>query len=202
LLQPDPKFTKDLQEYYTNQYDMEFKAECDAFLKCKQFYEANTTKAYALLWEQCAKSMQGKIKANEKFESTIKGNLIELLKLIQQICLNYQEHRYEMSIISDSMKTLLNVKQKKHESLQDYTKHFKTAHDVMKSHIGGPIILTKYVEKMTGYDKTKPDEVLKLQEKAFAQFLAYTYLDNADKAKYGTLLTGLHTQTSLKMISI
>jgi hypothetical protein len=24
------------------------------------------------------------------------------------------------------------------------------------------------------------------------------YLDNADKAKYGSLLTGLHTQTSLK----
>ena len=42
------------------------------------------------------------------------------------------------------------------------------------------------------------NEVQKAQEKAFSQFLAYTYLDNADKAKYGTLLTGLHTQTSLK----
>jgi hypothetical protein len=47
-------------------------------LRIVQFYEANTTKAYALLWEQCAKSMQGKIEANEKFESTIKGNPIEL----------------------------------------------------------------------------------------------------------------------------
>jgi hypothetical protein len=112
LLQPDPKLTKDLQEYYTKQYDMEFKAEYDAFMKRKQFYETNTPKAYSLLWEQCAKSMQGKVKANEKFESTIKGNPIELLKLIQQNCLNYQEHRYEMSIILDSMKTLLNVKQK------------------------------------------------------------------------------------------
>jgi hypothetical protein len=28
--------------------------------------------------------------------------------------------------------------------------------------------------------------------------MAYTFLDNADKAKYGTLLTGLTTQTSLK----
>jgi len=103
-----------------------------------------------------------------------------------------------MSIILDSMKTLINVKQKENETLQDYTKRFKTARDVMKSHIGGPIILTRFVENMPGYDKTKPDEIVKLQEKAQSQFLAYMYLDNADKAKYGTLLTGLHTQTSLK----
>jgi hypothetical protein len=51
---------------------------------------------------------------------------------------------------------------------------------------------------MTGYNKTIPDEVLKAQEKEFSQFLAYNYLDNADKAKYGTLLMGLHTQTLLK----
>jgi hypothetical protein len=41
----------------------------------------------------------------------------------------------------------------------------------MKSHIGGPIILMKYVEKMTGYEKTKPDEVQKAQEKRLANFL-------------------------------
>jgi len=61
---------------------MEFKAEYDAFMKRKQFYEANITKAYALLWEQCSKGMQGKIEANEKFASTIKGKPIELLKII------------------------------------------------------------------------------------------------------------------------
>jgi hypothetical protein len=103
-----------------------------------------------------------------------------------------------MSIIMDLMKTLFNVKQKEHESLQDYTKHPKTALDVMKSRIGGPIILTKCVPKMTGYDKNKPDQVVKLQEKAFSQLLAYMYLDNADKSKYRSLLTGIHTQTSLK----
>jgi hypothetical protein len=40
---------------FTKKYDMEFKAEYDAFMNWKQFYEANTTKAYALLWEQCLK---------------------------------------------------------------------------------------------------------------------------------------------------
>ena len=30
------------------------------------------------------------------------------------------------------------------------------------------------------------------------QFLAFTYLENSDKTKYGTLITGLQTQQSLK----
>jgi hypothetical protein len=47
-------------------------------------------------------------------------------------------------------------------------------------------------------DKYMVVEAEKFQEMAFNQFMAYTYLDNADKAKYGTLLTGLNTQTSLK----
>jgi hypothetical protein len=109
------------------QNQMEFKEEFGAYMKRKQFYEANATKAYALLWEQCSKGMQGKIEANENFESTIKSKPIELLKIIKQNCLNYHEHRYEMLIIMDLMKTLFNVKQKEHESLQDYTKRFKTA---------------------------------------------------------------------------
>jgi hypothetical protein len=107
-----------------------------------------------------------------------------------------------MSIILDSMRTLLNIKQKEHESFQDYTKRFKTSRDVMRLHIGGPIILTKFVKKMKGYDATtdnnKDADMELLKEKAFNQLIAYTYLDNADKAKYGTLLTGLHTQKSLK----
>jgi hypothetical protein len=49
LLQADPKLSKEMQEHYTKQYYMEFKAKFNAFKKCKQFYEANTTKAYALL---------------------------------------------------------------------------------------------------------------------------------------------------------
>jgi hypothetical protein len=38
----------------------------------------------------------------------------------------------------------------------------------------------------------------KCQEKAFQQLLAFTYLENSDRTKYGSLLTGLQTQQSLK----
>jgi hypothetical protein len=48
---------------------------------------------------------------------------------------------------------------------------------------------------MTCYDETKTDDVAIKQEQSFNQFITHTYLDSAEKAKYGTLLTGLHTQT-------
>jgi hypothetical protein len=58
------------------------------------------------------------------------------------------------------------------------------------------------VLKLKGCDKSQIGSTISLantfQEQKFHQFLAYTYLDNANKVKYGTLLTGLHTQTSLK----
>jgi hypothetical protein len=82
---------------------------------------------------------------------------------------DYKSKLYEMAIILDSIKTMVNTKQKENESLQDYTKQFKTACDVMCSHIGGPMILTKFVKKMKGYDATNEDKV------AEYQFIAYTY---------------------------
>ena len=102
-----------------------------------------------------------------------------------------------MSIILDVTRNLLNAKQKENESLQDYTKRFRVAQEVLESHIGGPIILTKIVEAMPGYDEKDKDKRDKYRAKANAQFMAYLYLDNADQSKYGSILMGLNTQQSL-----
>ena len=41
----------------TGQYEMLYKAELDKFNKLETNYEDNLTKAYGLIWEQCAQSM-------------------------------------------------------------------------------------------------------------------------------------------------
>ena len=63
--------------------------------------------------------------------------------------------------------------------------------------MGGPIILTKFVEAMDGYNEKDIKEQDKFREQAFSRFMAYSYLDHADKAKFGSILTGLNTQQSL-----
>ena len=59
---------------------------------------------------------------------------------------------------------------KKGESLQDYT--IRVAWDVLKLHIGGPIILTKFIEAMDVFDKTDIKLRDTFREQAFSQFLA------------------------------
>ena len=51
-----------------------------------------------------------------------------------------------MSIISDAFQALWNATQKENEDLQDYTWYFKKSKNILESHLGGPIQLTKYVK--------------------------------------------------------
>ena len=95
------------------------------------------------------------------------------------------------------MRTLLSSKQREGESLQDYTKKFSVAKDVLESHVGGPIQFPTIVEAMPTYDATQQTVVKACNKAAFDQFVAYLYLDNANQTKYGSILTGLNTQKSL-----
>jgi hypothetical protein len=48
--------------------------------------------------------------------------------------------------------------------------------DVMESHIGGPIELTKYVSKMKEFNPRDQDSFEKCKLKAFEQLMAYYHL--------------------------
>ena len=179
------------------QYELEYKADLDEFMRRRRAYKENLYKAYALIWERCNKAMQNKIMAISDFEATIYNNPIKLLNTVKMHALNYQETSYEMSIISDSFRALFNVQQKENESLQDYTRQFKTAREILESHLGGPLILTKFVKTMKDYD---PLDVIKTEDcirRASEQLFAFLYLENTDQAKYGSLLKGLNSQKSL-----
>ena len=75
--------------------------------------------------------MKNKIESRSDY-NRIKNNPITLLVAIKEHTLNFQENRYSMSMIVDAMRTLFNTKQKEGESLQDYTKRFRVAQDVLK----------------------------------------------------------------------
>jgi hypothetical protein len=47
--------------------------------------------------------MQNQIMGRSNYKTTLLNNPIELLKVIKVHALNYQESRYEMSVLLDSM---------------------------------------------------------------------------------------------------
>ena len=92
------------------------------------------------------------------------------------------------------MLTLLLTKHKEKESLSDYTKRLKVAHNVFAAHIGRPSILTKYIKMLSSNDTLAPETS---QKESYEQLMAYLYIHNSDQKKYGTVLKHLREQQSL-----
>ena len=63
-----------------------------------------------------------------------------------------------MSIILDAISAFIHCKQKEKETLQDYTRRFKVAREILQSHLGGMIVLPKFVESMSGYNKNDTEK--------------------------------------------
>jgi hypothetical protein len=61
--------------------------------------------------------MKNKIESRSDFKEKIENNPFKLLQAIKKHSLNYQEKKYNMSVILDLLKTLLHTRQKEGESL-------------------------------------------------------------------------------------
>ena len=94
--------------------------------------------------------MQHKIESRQDYEDDIMNKPIKLLFAIKEHALNYQDKKYPMLIIMDAFCVFSTTRQKEGESLQDYTKRFKVSKGVLESHLGGPVILQKYISQMNG----------------------------------------------------
>jgi hypothetical protein len=111
--------------------------------------------------------MQNKIASRSDYDSVVYNDTISLLRAIKEHSLNYQETRYEMSIITDAFRSLFASKQKEGgESLQDYTRRVKMSTEILESHLGGPVILEKYARTMENYDESDTEQSNKMIAKA------------------------------------
>ena len=180
------------------QYELDYKAEYDEYMKRKRTFEENTYKAYAEIWARCNKAMRSRVESRKDYEKEVYNVPIKLIEAIKEHALNYEESRYEMSVVLDAFKAFLNCRQKDKEMLQDYTKRFKVAREILYSHLGGVIILKKIVQNMKGYDEKDEDKVEELNKLADEQFSSFVYLVNSDQSKYGSVTNGLHSQKALQ----
>ena len=169
-------------------FEMEYKQEYSNYTDRLSKYKSNMIKAYALLWERCARGMKDKIESREDFDE-IEDKPIALLKAIRQHALNYQEYRYVMSIVSDALKNLVHTKQKDDESLQDYAKRFKTATEIPESHLGGPIMIPSVVGQIPNFQDMNEAQKVRATETVSEQLLAFLFIEQADHTKYGSLVT-------------
>ena len=115
---PKLKFSKikgkdkdDERNAENRQFEIDYKSELDTFQKKKTAYEMNTVKIFAFLWEQCSKAMKLKIEAGTDYETKVKGQPIELMKVIKLHAMSFQEHKYDMIIVTSEKFIFLTIKE-------------------------------------------------------------------------------------------
>ncbi len=99
----------DTKSIENRQFEMKYKEDYAQHKRRVAKYTDNLTKAYALIWGRCSKTLQQKLQQRKDFGKSIEDNPIEVLKAIKH-AMSYQENRYPMKIIHDAMKNALDSK--------------------------------------------------------------------------------------------
>ncbi len=155
--------------------------------------------AYALIKSFCNITMINKIEAHPDFETKIRDNAIELLKVIKVLMHDPERARYPYASLTDAMSRLINIKQYESETLIDYTKHFKQARDIYESHIGKDILDTFVTHTKEYKESTTTLEKEALKAGAFSKWMGYIFIHNSDPKRYGSLVTNLSSQFSMEV---
>ena len=130
--------------------DIFYKAEVDEYVKRKNIYQSNLKKSYALILSYCSKTIQSRIEAASSYESVIQDDPIEILKKIKIIMHDPEKSKYPFASLTEAMSRTINSKQYEKENLLEYTKRFKQARDIFKSHVGNDI-LHQFIENLPEY---------------------------------------------------
>ena len=180
-------------------FDIEFKILMEEHIKRVQQLDENISKAYALIYSNyCTRVIQIRIEEHVNYESKIKNDPIKLLKAVRVLMHDPARAKYPMASMTEAiLRALQYTEQKEDENLLDYVTRFKSAKNVLKSHVGKDV-LHKFIEHTEEYrnelDTTKQQT---MKDESFDSWMAYLLMKNSDQKKYGSLTLGLSSQYSM-----
>ena len=189
----------DLKKIEQEENDMIYHEEVKEFVKRKNALNINLGKAYAFIITYCNRTIEQRILVHPDYQTKIKNDPIELLKVIKILMHDPERAKYPYSSLTKAMARIINIKQYDKENLLDYSKRFKQAKDIFVSHVGSDI-LDKFSEHLPEY-KTAPNQTARdeLKKNSFNKWMACLIIENSDQSKYGTLNSNLSSQFSMKV---
>ena len=157
-------------------------------------------RAYALVLGQCSQAVRNRHETHVDW-STINGgsDVIELLRLIQTCMTQRQTRKHLIHNIVDNEKTVLNFKQGRGMSDNDYYQWFQDAVDVADC-TGGAVgvqrdrIIAELEHVAIDADIPTEEEWTRATQSARDKYLAVLFLLNSDKRRYGALITNISNE--------
>ena len=92
--------------------------------------------------------MQDKLKATKDWETVVKKeqSLHELISKIECICVGFDDHKQEIFNLVQALKTLFLYTQTDKETVEEYTRNFKSLWDTVEVFGGSPGLQKGLVE--------------------------------------------------------
>ena len=116
---------------------MKFTQEWNSFKKEKKKFLEEWANTYALIYGTfCTSEMRTAIKEHPEFEEKIRDEPLELLKVISVIIYTPVRARYPFSTLAETLSSLFNLRQIKHENLADYIERFNQETQLAKTQLG------------------------------------------------------------------
>jgi len=115
-------------------------AEIGLIAKRRSNLRDGLSKAYAILWEQCSPSVQGRIKGMDDYPTLeASRDPVDLIKKIHQVCCGADAHRQPIYAMVQTVKALATFFQGNRQSNEDYKEKFD-AHWSVVEQLGGNLV--------------------------------------------------------------
>ena len=156
----------------------------------------NRNKVFSLVWQQCTKSMQAKIKSHRDYQ-VIEQNLdgIDLLQVIKLICFNIEDKKYAPQKVHKLKALFYTLKQGRNSDQAYQTKFLNTVQVIKQcgASLGEDPLTRALVCKDLGYlaNTSNVAEMLEITKAVRDYTLGTALILGADPDQYGSMIRGL-----------
>ena len=180
-----------------------FKEEIRQYIKDKKSLETTLVSLYNVVWGQCSKLLQNKLKANKnyiKFNDT--SDVATLLTEIKTLSNKIEENTSIYDSLHEAKVKFYRYQQADDETLAEHMRNFKDLYHSIEYH-GGDVFFDKDMiefemqeDVKNSVDKATPKEYrMRVMEKA----KAVAFIKSASRKTYGKLLNSIREQHSFKI---
>ena len=168
------------------------------YLDKEERYQADKKKLYNLVWGQCTEMMKNELEIVKEYdEMKKKQDPLMLLRNIKAITYNFRDQKYLPGSMWRAYKSVYNLTMREDEDTTAYYESFKNQVTVVENY-GGTIGQDQKLyenediyQKMNNRQQDLRTNIDAAKERARDQFLAFGFLANCDKKRFGDVVNDL-----------
>jgi hypothetical protein len=179
-----------------------WKADIKLYMEKREWYTENKCTLYSVIWSQCSKAMQAKIKSVPGYQTMNEdANSLSLLNEIKEISYKFESQKNIYVAIDMAKKSFFATRQGQHETNASFMTRYKDSIAIIE-HYGGHIgddaaLIEEEQKKMTAAMLPLPPTAEQLESctlLAKSKSNAIYFLCCADPGRYSLLTTDLENQ--------